>query len=101
MAMETRAKELAGELTRPEAPLNKVGLALEGIGISVLPMIKPLYTHSRKPVNYYAARTGLRLGDALALDVIIRHANDEKSPFRREAIHELGDAKRSEEHTSE
>ena len=90
---EARAKTLAGELTRPEASMNRIGLALEGIGKSVLPMIQPLYTHPRKAVNYYAARTGLRLGDGLALDVIVRHANDEKSPFRREAVKELGDAK--------
>jgi len=93
MVLEARAKELAGELTLPEAPLNKVALALEGIGVSVLPLIKPLYTHPRRPVSFYAARTGLRLGDRLALDVIIRHAKDERSPQRREAIHELSEAR--------
>lgn len=96
MVIETRARALVGELARPEAPLNKVGLALEGIGISVVPMIQPLYAHARKPVNYYAGRTGLRLGDPLAIEVIIRHAADEKSPFRREAIRELGDARQKE-----
>jgi len=100
LAMETKAKELAGELTRPEAPLHKVGLALEGIGASVLPIIQPLYTHPRKPVNYYAARTGMRLGDRLAIEVIARHARDERSPVRREAIIELGDAKPRERATA-
>ncbi|HSW45393.1 MAG TPA: flagellar basal body P-ring protein FlgI [Phycisphaerae bacterium] len=92
MVLEGRAKALIGELARPEAPLNKVALAIEGIGVSVLPMLQPLYTHSRMPVNYHAARTGLRLGDELALDVVIRHAQDESSPTRREAILELGRA---------
>jgi hypothetical protein len=96
MTLEGRAKALVGELTRPEAPLNKIGLALEGMGVSVLPMVQPLYTHPRQAVNYYAARTGLRLGDALALEVVIRHAGDAQSPLRREAIVELGSARHKE-----
>jgi hypothetical protein len=94
--LEGRAKALAGELTRPEAPLNKIGLALEGIGVSVLPMIQPLYTHPRQTVNYYAARTGLRLGDVLGLEVVIRHAKDAQSPVHREAIVELGRTRHKE-----
>jgi len=90
--LEVRAKLLAAEMTREDAPLDHLSLALEGIGLSVTPMIQPLYTHPRRPVNYYAARAGLRLGDELALEVIARHAKDAKSPFRRQAIRELGDA---------
>jgi hypothetical protein len=81
---------LVAELARPESPLNEVGLALEGIGVSVIPMLQPLYTHPRRPVNFYAARTGLRLGDKLAVEVIIQHAKDPRSLFRRQAIRELG-----------
>lgn len=90
MEIEDRAKTLVGELTRPEAPLHEVGLALEGIGVSTVAMLQPLYTHGRRPVNFYAARTGLRLGDDLAIEVIIRHARDPDSPFRRQAVRELG-----------
>ena len=87
---EGRTKMLVAELARPESPLNEVGLALEGIGVSVIPMLQPLYTHPRRPVNFYAARTGLRLGDKLAVEVIIQHAKDPRSLFRRQAIRELG-----------
>jgi len=88
---EGRAKMLVAELARPEARLNEVGLALEGLGVSVIPMLQPLYTHPRRPVNFYAARTGLRLGDKLAVEVIIQHAKDPRSLFRRQAIRELGE----------
>lgn|GEM_PF-386496 len=87
--LEARAKLLAGELVRTDVSIDEVALALEGVGESVIPMIRPLYTHSRRPVSYYAARTGYRLGDELAIDVMIRHVTDAKSPFRLRAIREL------------
>jgi len=87
---EARAKMLVSQLTRPEAPLSEIGLSLEGIGISVIPMLQPLYTHPRRPVSFYAARTGLRLGDKLAIEVIIQNALESRSVFRRQAIREMG-----------
>jgi hypothetical protein len=90
-AKEARCKLLAAELVRPDSPLDGVALALEGIGPTAKPRLRDLYTHQRRDVSYYAARTGLRLGDPLALEVVARHAKDEKSPFRAQAIHELGD----------
>jgi len=89
---EARTRFLTSELVRPEAPLNEVALCLEGIGRSTLPLLQPHYTHPRPQVNYYAARTGLRLGDGLALDVLIEHARNPDSPFRRQAIAELGES---------
>lgn len=91
-AREVRIKELIAELKRPDAPLDDVALSLEGIGSPALDPVKALYGHHRREVNYYAARTGLRLGDVLAIDVIARHARDVKSPFRVMAIRELGDS---------
>jgi flagellar basal body P-ring protein FlgI len=88
---EARTKVLTHELTRSETLPEDVALSLEGIGPSVIPMLQALYTHPRKQTNYYAARTGLRLGDAPALEVIVKHARDAKSPFRMQAIRELGD----------
>lgn len=88
---EARCKQLMAEMIRPDAPLEDVALSLEGIGPTATGMVKSLYTHNRREVNYYAARTGLRLGDHLALEVVARHARDEKSPFRAVAIREIGD----------
>jgi len=87
---EARAKVLVGELARPDAPLEDVALSLEGLGKAVLPLLQEKYTDPRRQVNYYAARTGLRLGHELAIDVITRHAKDKRSPFRLRAIRALG-----------
>ncbi len=87
---EARTKALIGEIGRPDAPLEDVALSLEGMGLSVIPVLQPLYTDPRRQVNFYAARTGMRLGDDLAVDVVARHAGDPKSPYRLAAIRELG-----------
>jgi hypothetical protein len=87
---EARAKALVGELARPDAPLEHVALSLEGLGQPALPVLKSLYSDPRRQANYYAARTGMRLGDDLAIEVMVGHANDERSPFRMQAIRELG-----------
>lgn len=90
---EARAKTLVGELVRPGLPPEDAALSLEGIGPSVIPMIQELYTHSRRQVSYYAARTGLRLDDTPAVEVIIKHARDPRSPFRLQALRELGECR--------
>ncbi len=87
---EARAKALVGELARADAPLEHVALSIEGLGQPALGVLKPLYSDPRRQVNYYAGRTGLRLGDDLAIEVMVNHANDERSPFRTQAIRELG-----------
>jgi flagellar basal body P-ring protein FlgI len=93
--LEARSKLLATELGRTDAPLEDTALALEGIGSSVIPMLQPMYAEARRQVNYYAARTGLRLGDELAVGVVSRHANDAKSPYRLAAVRELGESRSS------
>lgn len=94
-AREARVKQLIAEIVRPDAPMEDVSLSLEAMGPTAVGQLQTLYTHRRREVNYYAARAGLRLGDALALEVVARHARDEKSPFRAQAIRELGEADQS------
>lgn len=87
---EARTKALIAEMGRVDAPLDDVGLSLEGIGHSILPALSPLYTDARRSVSYFSARTGMRMGDELAVEVVARHATDSKSPYRLPAIRELG-----------
>lgn len=87
---EGRAKALIGELGRPGAPLDDVGLSLEGLGPSIVPLVQPFYTEPRKQVSFYAGRTGTRLGDTLGLEVLIQHAKNPRSAYRLAAVKELG-----------
>ena len=89
---DRRAIELAAELSDLQAPHDSIGLALEGIGRKVRPVIRDLYTHKLPHVNYFAARTGLHLHDKLAIPVLKKHALDPDSPYQLDAIRDLGAA---------
>lgn len=93
--LEARARLLSGELAQPDAPQADLALNIEAVGKAAIAHLRPLYTAPNRAVNYYAARSGLRLGDDPAIEVIIRHAKDERSPFRYQAIRELGDCPRN------
>ena len=88
-----RANQLAREIVSPSAPHARIVLAWECLGRTILPVLKGLYTHDRPHVRFYAAHTGLRLGDDLAIDVLIALARDAQSPHHREAIRDLGDSR--------
>lgn len=90
-----RARALVQELQRPDAPHELISLALEAIGRGALPEISPLYADRRDFVSFYAAATGVRLGDRLAIDALGVHAHDEGSRYRYQAIRGLGVAIRS------
>lgn len=90
---DRRAMELAAELSDLQAPHDSIGLALEGIGKKVRPVIRDLYTHKLPHVNYFSARTGLHLHDKLAIPVLKKHALDADSPYQLDAIRDLGSAK--------
>ncbi|MBI4578402.1 MAG: flagellar basal body P-ring protein FlgI [Planctomycetes bacterium] len=89
--VQARAKILAAELSQPDAPHKELALSLEGIGRPAIDFIRPLYAHANRQVNSAAATAGVRLNDAAAIDVIVRHANDPRSPYRYQAIRELGE----------
>ncbi|NLX15245.1 MAG: hypothetical protein GXY44_16580 [Phycisphaerales bacterium] len=87
---ERRAGELIGELAQPDAPWEDVALSLEGLGKTIIPILREHYPDTRPHVNYYTARTGLRLMDDTAIEGVLRHARDRRSIFRQQAIRELG-----------
>jgi flagellar basal body P-ring protein FlgI len=87
---ESKAKEIALAMDAPGANYEELSSVLEAMGKTVLPMIKTLYSSSNAAAAYYAARTGLRLGDIGAMEVVIHYARDSRSPLRLEAIEEVG-----------
>jgi hypothetical protein len=84
---------LAAELSRPGAPSVQIALALEGLGRVALPVLDDLYSHKSDSVSFHAATAGLRLGDHVACDTMILHAEDRACEFRFQAIHALARAR--------
>jgi hypothetical protein len=87
----TRARLLAEEIIRPTAPHNLIAVAFEGLGRDALSELTTLYTHPKDHVTFHAAAAGLRLGDHLAADVMVAHAQ-KPGDFRFQAIRALGRA---------
>lgn len=85
-----RARGLAQELPRPDAPHADIALCLEGLGRSATPVLDELYAHESPHVSFHAAVAGLRLEEHLACETMAAHAENVMSPFRFQAIRALG-----------
>lgn len=89
-AWEAKAKEIGQAISAPGANYEELSMVWEAMGKSILPMVKTLYTSPNVAAAYYAARTGLRMGDVGAMEVLVHHARDPQSPVRLAAIEEMG-----------
>lgn len=87
----TRARALAKELVRTDAPHARIALGLEGLGREALAVLDELYASTLDYVSFHAAVAGLRLGDHVAADRMALFSRDEASPFRYQAIRALGE----------
>ena len=87
---ERRAKEIADQMEMPVADHNGLSLVLEATGRQATPLLREHYASANPLAAFYAARAGLRLGDDLAGEVIIRFAGRPDSPVQIAAIEELG-----------
>ena len=87
---EVHARQIAQAMELPTAKHEELALVWEATGRQVVPIMRPLYSSKNPLVAYYSARTGLRLGDSLAAEVVLRFAELARSPLRVPAIKELG-----------
>lgn len=87
---EMIGREIAQTMELPDARYDDLALVWEAMGKPSLSIVRPMYQSSNPTVAYYAARTGLRMGDASACVVVARHALNINSAFRMAAIVELG-----------
>jgi hypothetical protein len=87
---EGYAREICRQMEIPGAEHDDLALILEAMGRQTLPLIKEMYGSDIPAAAYYSARTGLRLGDTTAADVVVRYASSAGSPFQIPAIEELG-----------
>ncbi|MBS3820451.1 MAG: hypothetical protein GVY16_05770 [Planctomycetes bacterium] len=90
-SVEAHAKRIAEIMQTPTANYDGLALVWEAIGRQVLPTIRDLYTSDIPAVRYYAARTGLRLGDTrVAGPIVMQIAAEAESTLQLDAIGELG-----------
>lgn len=88
--LSARAKELAAEAVKPDAPLMDISYCWEGIGQAALPFVQPLMTHSSPEVAFAAARAAAFLGDSSAHAALARMAATAGNPFQLGAVRVLG-----------
>jgi len=77
-------------IEQPTQRHEDLAMIWEAIGRNALPIIKKSYQSKNELASYLSARTGLRLGDTAAADVVLKFATSENSPMQIQAIRELG-----------
>lgn len=88
-----RTHQLAREIVYPTAQHGMIALCFEGLGRVSLPVLDDLYTHTKEYVSFHAAVAGLRLGDHIAGDAMIMHAENPTGQYRFKAIRALAETK--------
>jgi hypothetical protein len=88
----TRARLLAREILRPDAPHALITMCLEGLGQSAVAVLSDLYADPREYVRFHAAVAGTRLREHLGVEAISAIAADPVSTYRFQAIDALGEA---------
>ena len=90
VSMERQAREIAEAMSSSGAAHDDLALVWEAMGREVVPIVRGLYASKGPPTAFYAARTGLRLGDEMALEVVLRFAGGSDPGLQVQAIEELG-----------
>jgi hypothetical protein len=87
-----QARILADAAVRPDARLDDISLAWEGLGAPALPFIVPLMdaTKYSPAVNYAAARAAAFLEDPSAPEALLAMARQPNHPFQLTAVQTLG-----------
>ncbi len=85
----SQAAILIKSLRDPNAPDDKIALALEQLGRPIIPMLRQHYGSPQPAVRFFTVRAGSFIGDEDAIRVLAAYATNSKSPFQRAAIHAL------------
>jgi hypothetical protein len=85
-----RLNELVRQAAAGAEHLDRIAATWEGMGRNALPALQPLYINPEPAVSFYAARTGLRLGDLTAIPVLGGIAMAGTQELRILAAAELG-----------
>lgn len=91
-AIALKAKQLADEAQKPEAPLMDISYCWEAIGTPALEHIEPLINSDQPEIAFAATRAAAYIGsEPSAIASLVRIAQTKDNPFQVNAIQILGD----------
>src|SRR5688572_21344878 len=92
-----KARQLADEAVKPDAPLLEISYAWEGLEKAALPVIheRQLMSHANPDVAFAAARAAAYLGDPAAPQALINMARTPNHKFQVNAVQVLGTLRNS------
>jgi flagellar basal body P-ring protein FlgI len=85
-----KAKQLAAEAVKPNAPLESISYCWEGLGAFGVPYYRDLMSHADPAVAFYAARAAAFVGDPVAPEALSRIARTKGEQFQIQAVRTLG-----------
>ncbi len=91
--LQERMQQLIEEFTwanSTDLERERVALTFIAIGRPALPFLQPLYTHADASVAFYSSWAGLRIGDGLALRMLLTQVMRKDHPSRMKIIQSLG-----------
>lgn len=89
-ALEMHSRRVAKAMERDDVNHDGLALIWEAIGRQVLPVVQGVYSSENIEAAYFAARTGVRMGDRqMAGPLLVRFA-EKPGPLQLNAIRELG-----------
>lgn len=86
-----KAKQLADECLKPDAPLLDISYCWEAIGAPAIPFLTPLLTSPRQEVQFAAARAAAFIGDRYGEDALVQIAATPNHAFQVNAVQTLGE----------
>lgn len=87
----SKAKELADEAVKPDAPLGDISFAWEGLGKAAIPVIleRNLMSHPSQDVAYAASRAAAFVGETSAMQALVNIARTPNHKFQINALQSL------------
>lgn len=85
-----KARQLAEEAVKPNAPLLDISYAFEALGPAAMSAITPLLSNPHPDVQFAAARAAAFLGDAYGVDRLVQIAATTGHAFQLNAVDVLG-----------
>jgi flagellar basal body P-ring protein FlgI len=98
--VQDRARALIAAFDDPTAPKRDLGLALQGLGTSIIPeFLEPNYTSPNQELRFWCARAGACMQNVQGMATLQEMARNPGNPFHRQAVIAMVEASRHRDTT--